>query len=614
MSPPLPEVSVVVNTYNRAAQVGKAIESALSQSGVDLELVVVDDGSTDDTQVVLAGMADARMRCVRHSNRGLSASRNVGAREARGEWLLFLDDDDRLCEGALEALLTATTDPSCRVVVGGQRLVDSAGQVLQERPPASLGDALAGTFLISRSLFHETGGYLEGMPCSHQTELFVRVSRVLGEDNGVTSYIAAPVVEIERRPSAGRPEQSPAHTYFGARWLSARHPDRYGSGRARAVMETLAGVNAMRIGREPEARRRFVSAIRHDPLSPRRYLRLAGAIVPAMGRRIWLRQWDVAPETPRLLDRVRRPDDPDGPMPDLALERDPSPGPDSLFTPWRYRENPSRSSGEEGSSSWQNGPRGNDVRLHAPVYRLAARLIRASALAPVVDIGCGSGHTLVRYVGRVTKDFVGYDEPSLISIARQAFPDGAWIEGDLDDEAVWNEIASLEPQLVICSHVVEHVFDPRRVLSGVRRAVGEAGIALISTPDRTRLRAEAAMGPPIDPSRIREWSADEFALLLESCGFEITRVFHRLPRTYSPRRSSMGFVVRGARVGGAEASVSKELQITKAERQIAKGRHSGSAQGPPGHHRPEPGKRQDAMGNAKVAGDEVVAGRVDQPT
>jgi glycosyltransferase involved in cell wall biosynthesis len=502
MSSAAPRLSVVVNTYNRAAQVGTAIESVLSQSGVDLELVVVDDGSTDDTQAVLAGMTDARMRCVWQPNRGLSASRNVGAYEARGEWLLFLDDDDRLCGGALEALLTATTDPSCRVVVGGVRFVDSSGQVLKERTAASLGDARAGNFLISRNLYHEAGGYLEGMPCSHQTELFVRVSRVLGEGNDVTQYIAEPVVEIERRPAAGRPEQSPAHTYFGARWLVTRHPDRYGSGRERAVMETLIGLNGMRIGREAEARRRFASAIRHDPLSARRYLRLAGAVVPPIGRRIWLRQWDVAPEAPRLLDRVQRlDDDPDGPMSNLSLERDPSPGPDSLFTPWRYRENPSPSSGDGRSPSWRYGLPEDGLRSQAPFYKLAARLARTKGLAPVVDIGCGPGDSL-------------------------------------DDAAAWDQLSRLKPQLVVSSNMVERVLDPRRLLSGIRYAVSDGGMALISTTDRSKRRPETAMGPPSEPCHIREWCAEEFSQLLESCGFEILRIVKQ--------RSSMAFLVETA--------------------------------------------------------------------
>ncbi|MEW6471663.1 MAG: glycosyltransferase [Actinomycetota bacterium] len=487
----MPTVSVVVNTYNRAAQVGGAIDSVLSQSGVDLELIVVDDGSTDDTPAVLAGIADPRMRGLRQSNRGLSAARNVGAHAARGEWLLFLDDDDRLCDGALKELLTATTDPSCRVVLGGVRFVDAHGQVFHERAPRSLDDALAGTFLISRRLFHDAGGYLVGIPCSHQTELFIRVRRVLRESNAVAAYVATPVVQMERRAAARRPEQSPAHTYFGARWLVARHPDRYGSGRQRAVMETLAGVNVMRIGREAEARRRFVSAIRHDPFSPRRYVRLAAAAAHPIGRRIWLRQWESAPQMLPLLDRVRRPDEDN-----LVLERDPAPGPDSLFTPWRYRENPPPSS--DGPVSWRYGFREGSLRRQAPIYRLAARLARSRELRAIVDIGFGPGDSL-------------------------------------DDEAAWNQLAGLEPQLVVCSNVIERVDDPRRLLSGIRHAVSDGGQALISTTDRSRVGPETAMGPPSDPGHVREWTTEEFSLLLESCGFEIRRVLHR--------QSSMGFLV-----------------------------------------------------------------------
>jgi SAM-dependent methyltransferase len=569
----VPKVSVILNTYNRVAQVGKAIETVLSQAGVDLELVVVDDGSTDDTQAALASVTDARMRYLRQSNRGLSAARNVGAREAQGEWLLFLDDDDRLCEGALEALLTAANDPACRVVVGGVRYVRD-GEVRKERAAASLDHALAGSFLINRTLFYEAGGYLEGMPCSHQTELFLRVRQVLCDRIGSASFVARPVVELETRPLASRPQRSPANAYFGGLWLVARHSDQY-TGRRRATIETIAGVNAMQMGREADARRRFALAIRYDPLSPGRYLRLGGASLPPIGRRVWVRQRDSAPEAPRPLKRVRRPANDDDSTGRLSLERDPSPGPDSLFMPWRYRENTPESSDEKASPFWRDGLTGNEHRYQAtPMYKLAARLVRAKRLVPVVDIGCGSGHNLVRSVGRLTNDFVGFDEPSGISIARQSFPDRTWIEGDLDDEALWNKIASLRPQLVICSQVVEHVFDPRRLLSGIRCAVSDGGFALISTSDRTRLQPEAAMGPPTNPRHIREWSADEFALLLESCGFEVVRLVHRLPRAYSPtavelkhfvwralhlkavpdRRSSMGFLVRAARNDSGRAS------------------------------------------------------------
>ena len=493
----LPKATVVVNTYNRAGQVGKAIESVLSQSGVDLELVVVDDGSTDDTPAVLASLADPRMRCTRQSNRGLSASRNAGAREARGDWLLFLDDDDRLCEGALEALLIAASEPSCRVVLGGVRFVDGDGKLLHDRAPTSLDDALAGTFLISRDLFHEAGGYLEGMPCSHQTELFLRVRQFLGDDVGAASFVARPVVEVERRSAAGRPQRSPSNAYFGERWIVARHPGQYTDRRVRAVLETIAGVNAMRIGREADARRRFATAIRLDPLSPGRYLRLGGAILAPIGRRIWLRHWDTAPQAQRPLERVQRRAG--------QLERDPSPGPDSLFLPWRYRENPPR---PEALAESERNPQ-------TPISRYAARLARRKGLVPMVEIHSGR-----------------------MSIARESVSERTRLDADLDDEAVWDQVSDLKPRLVVCADVVQKVPDPRRLLSGIRHAIRDGGVALIATPDRSRLHPEAPMGPPSAPCHIREWSAEEFSLLLESCGFDIVRMVHR--------RASMSFIVRAA--------------------------------------------------------------------
>jgi glycosyltransferase involved in cell wall biosynthesis len=88
-------VSVAISTWNRAHLVGRAVRSALSQTFKDFELFVVDDGSTDATPEVLAGMTDARLRRVRHEqNEGISRTRNTAIGLARGEWMAFLDDDN----------------------------------------------------------------------------------------------------------------------------------------------------------------------------------------------------------------------------------------------------------------------------------------------------------------------------------------------------------------------------------------------------------------------------------------------------------------------------------------------------------------------------------------
>ncbi|MGD9814818.1 MAG: glycosyltransferase family 2 protein [Hyphomonadaceae bacterium] len=90
-----PRVSAVIPSYNRAASIRAAVESALAQSFTDLEVIVVDDGSDDDTASALAGLADPRLIVLRHErNAGAAAARNTGIRAARGDLIAFLDSDD----------------------------------------------------------------------------------------------------------------------------------------------------------------------------------------------------------------------------------------------------------------------------------------------------------------------------------------------------------------------------------------------------------------------------------------------------------------------------------------------------------------------------------------
>ena len=89
-----PTVSVIIPTYNRAHLLPRALESVLAQTFEDLEVLVVDDGSTDGTEAVVTGYDD-RVRYLRQpQNAGVSAARNRGLREARGEFVAFLDSDD----------------------------------------------------------------------------------------------------------------------------------------------------------------------------------------------------------------------------------------------------------------------------------------------------------------------------------------------------------------------------------------------------------------------------------------------------------------------------------------------------------------------------------------
>src|SRR5690349_10342119 len=91
-----PPVSVVVPTHNRARTLGRTIESVLAQTYPSVELVIVDDGSSDDTgEVIARGWgADARVRYLKKPNGGPASARNFGFRAARGEYVALLDSDD----------------------------------------------------------------------------------------------------------------------------------------------------------------------------------------------------------------------------------------------------------------------------------------------------------------------------------------------------------------------------------------------------------------------------------------------------------------------------------------------------------------------------------------
>lgn len=99
-------ISIVMATYNRAGTLDRAIDSVLRQTSGDWELIVVDDGSTDNTAAVLSKYTDERIRFVRHDcNRGATAAKNTGFDNMRGEWFTVLDSDDEMVPDALEVML-----------------------------------------------------------------------------------------------------------------------------------------------------------------------------------------------------------------------------------------------------------------------------------------------------------------------------------------------------------------------------------------------------------------------------------------------------------------------------------------------------------------------------
>ena len=202
MSGARPLVSVVIPCFNQARFLGDAIESALAQTYTPVEIVVVDDGSTDDTAAVAARFPGVRY--VRRENGGLSAARNTGLRESRGAYLTFLDADDLLLPRAIEvALDRLEASPECAFVSGRFRYVDADGVLeLVDVPPKVPADpylaflrgnhiGMHATVVYRRAPLEAARGYDESLPACEDYDLFLRLAAdhpVLRHDEVVADY------------------------------------------------------------------------------------------------------------------------------------------------------------------------------------------------------------------------------------------------------------------------------------------------------------------------------------------------------------------------------------------------------------------------------------------
>jgi glycosyltransferase involved in cell wall biosynthesis len=169
-----PRLSVVIPAYNRAVTIGRAIASVLAQDRDDLEVVVVDDGSDDDTAARATDFGPA-VRVLRQANAGPGAARNAGIAASRGELVAFLDSDDEWLPGKLAAQLAVLdADPTVGLAGAGAEYVAAGGALVKRYAPGGAGDILARLVfenLLPTSSVVVRKALLAGQPGPFRTDL-----------------------------------------------------------------------------------------------------------------------------------------------------------------------------------------------------------------------------------------------------------------------------------------------------------------------------------------------------------------------------------------------------------------------------------------------------------
>ena len=202
MSAALPLVSVVIPTYNRAAVIGASLESVFRQDYPNIEIIVVDDGSKDDTEHVMEPYIAKGVRYYRQENRGAPTARNAGVERAEGELIAFLDSDDAWEPNKISAQVRRMGEsfPDVALIYTGMRKVDQNGALLGYKTPSKRGaiyldllrDNVVGstsTALVKASVVREVGGFDTALRSRQDLDLWLRIAKKYSID-----YVADPLV------------------------------------------------------------------------------------------------------------------------------------------------------------------------------------------------------------------------------------------------------------------------------------------------------------------------------------------------------------------------------------------------------------------------------------
>ncbi|WP_031483876.1 glycosyltransferase family 2 protein [Maridesulfovibrio frigidus] len=181
----VPEVSIIIPTYNRSEMLCSALGSALAQTYTDFECIIVNDGSTDDTDLELAKFSDERIRILHQENKGVSSARNLAIRESCGKYIALLDSDDEWLPEKLELQLSFMKAESLDVCQTNETWFRNGKQVKQSKkyrkPSGMFFEQSLETCLISpsctifnRKFWDSVGPFDENMPACEDYDLWIR--------------------------------------------------------------------------------------------------------------------------------------------------------------------------------------------------------------------------------------------------------------------------------------------------------------------------------------------------------------------------------------------------------------------------------------------------------
>lgn len=295
-------ISVIIPLYNKKDSIATALDSVLAQSYQDFEVVVVDDGSADDGAAVVEGYADPRIRLIRQANAGVSAARNRGIAEAKGEYVAFLDADDEWMSEFLEEIVALLQEfPDCRaqattyvqcqngnkknIVLNRLPFLGERGVLTNYFEVASCSHPPVWTsaVCIERALLQEIGGFPLGIKSG---EDLLTWARIAVRTQWAYSLKPCAAFNVEGYGVIERPKRIPADVDVVGQELKRlwkAYPKQRGMKHYIANWHKMRSSIYLRLGMRKKSIKEAITSLRYNPLNYKVY---AYIILSCLGYRV----------------------------------------------------------------------------------------------------------------------------------------------------------------------------------------------------------------------------------------------------------------------------------------------------------------------------------------
>lgn len=287
-----PTVSVVIPTYDRADLIERAIRSVLDQTFDDLECIVVDDDSPDETAEVARSIDDDRLTVLEHEeNRGASAARNTGIAASSGEFVAFLDDDDEWHPEKLkkQVALLESSEEGVGLVYCWMDYRDDDGNLVTEYRPTLSGDIFldvldkqrignSSTLIAPASVVDEVDGFDESLMRGNDGD-FIRRIAIEYDVDFVSEALVTSYVDHGHRRISQQDERGARNAIVGQRIKFEKFPEILEAHpKKRAVIHARIALRQAQLGKYSASGRSFLKAIRTAPTTPEIYKELLRSV------------------------------------------------------------------------------------------------------------------------------------------------------------------------------------------------------------------------------------------------------------------------------------------------------------------------------------------------